>query len=66
MPRRLYTYAVLLCALSWLLVGLHVPALHDLTLAEAPRRWLPLTLLVVFLVMAIADTWALLRAPARA
>ena len=64
MPRRVYTLTVLLCALSWMLVGLHVPALHDLAPAGTPRRWLPLTLLVGFLVLAVADTWALLRAPA--
>jgi ABC-type Fe3+-siderophore transport system permease subunit len=64
MPRRVYTLAVLLCALSWLLVGLHVPALHDLSHADVPRRWLPLALLVGFFVLAVADTWALLRAPA--
>ena len=63
-PRRTYTLLVLACALSWLLVGLHVPALHDLSHSDAPRRWLPLALLGVFLVLAVADTWALLRAPA--
>ena len=64
MPRKIYTLTVLLCALSWLLVGLHASALHDLTHADAPRRWLPLALLAGFLVVALADTWALLRDPA--
>jgi hypothetical protein len=63
MPRKIYTLAVVICALSWLVVGLHITMLHDLTTANAPRHWLPLTLLATFLVLAIADTWTLLRAP---
>ena len=63
MPRKLYTLSVLLCALSWLLVGLHVPVLHELTHAESSPRWGVLALAVAFLILAVADTWALLRAP---
>ena len=61
MPRKLYTTAVLLCAMAWLLVGLQVSTLDDLAYADAPRRWLPLALLLVCLVLAVADTWVLLR-----
>ena len=60
MPRKLYTMSIVLCALSWLLVGLHVSALQTLSHPPASRRWLPLGLLAVFLVVAVADTWTLL------
>ena len=63
MPRKVYTLAVVICALSWLLVGLQIAVLHDLSRANATRHWLPLALLATFLVLAVADTWTLLRAP---
>lgn len=64
MPRKLHTLTVLACALSWLLVGLHLPVLHDLSHAGTAPRWELLALTAGFLVLAIVDTWALLRMPA--
>ncbi len=62
MRTRYYRLMVLVCAFSWFMVGLHLPALHQMT---AHGRTPPLTLLAIgslLVVMAAAGLWILLRA----
>jgi hypothetical protein len=63
MPTRYYRLAVVGCALSWFLVGLHVPALHALTHEGHSPRWLVLAITMLFGIGAVAGLWVLLRAP---
>jgi hypothetical protein len=65
MSPRYYRSTVIACALSWFLVGLHLPALHAMTHPGHSPRWsvVAATLLLAF--VAVAGLWALLRAPAR-
>lgn len=65
MPRKVYTLTVLMGAVSWLLVGLHLPVLHDFTHPESSPRWGLVALTAGLAVLALAVTWRLLRAPAR-
>ena len=64
MQLRNYRVTVVGCALSWLLVGLHLPTLHEvLDHGYSPEP----TVLVMTLLLAaagVAFVWALLRAPA--
>ncbi|HEY0970306.1 MAG TPA: hypothetical protein VGE02_04950 [Gemmatimonadales bacterium] len=62
MPRRYYTLTVLGSALSWLLVGLHLPVVHEVTHHGARPHWGVLILIAIFSVSAIRGTWILLRA----
>lgn len=65
MRARTYQLTVLGNALVWLLVGLHLPTLHELT----DHGWAaPLSVRAVTTVLALADAgllWALLRTPPR-
>ena len=63
MSRKSYTVTVLGCALSWLLVGLHAPVLHELSHAGMSPRWGLLGLTVLLAVLAVSVTWLLLRRP---
>jgi hypothetical protein len=66
MSARYYRLTVIVCALSWFLVGMHVPALHEITEhGRAPAPGLAFAL-VVLAVSALAGLWLLLRAPAAA
>ena len=61
MSARWYRPTVIACALSWFMVGLHVPALHALTHhggAVAPVVLVSTTLLAI---VGLAGLWALLR-----
>lgn len=64
MSTRQYRLTVIGSALSWLLLGLHLPTLHELTdHAAAP----PMSVLIATVVLAILSAtglWALLRVPA--
>lgn len=64
MPTPIYRLMILGCALSWLLVGLHLPAVHAMTLhGEAlPRSALAAVSLLA--VVAVGVLWTLLRGPA--
>lgn len=59
-----YRLLVVGCALSWLLVGLHAPALHQV--AHHGRALGPdlVAVLLLLAAAAVASLWALLRAPA--
>lgn len=61
MSRTTYRITVVLCALSWFLVGMHFPVVHAFTHEGAPRPWLVLGLTGVFLVMGSYGLWLLLR-----
>lgn len=65
MRTRNYRLTVIGCALSWFLVGLHLPMLHAMTHpGSAPRRDV-LAVTLVLAVAAVAGLWVLLRAPGR-
>ena len=61
MSARWYRPTVIACALSWFMVGLHMPALHELT--HHGRTPAPVVLVTTLLlaVVGIAGLWALLR-----
>jgi len=65
MPTRYYRLTVVGCALSWFLVGLHLPTLHELRHDGFAPHWTVLAMLAVLAVAAVAALWALLRAPTR-
>ena len=65
MSMRAYQLTVVGCALSWFLVGLHVPALHEITHHGRAPHWSVLTLVALFVVAALGGLAVLLRAPAR-
>lgn len=63
MSTPLYRLTVIACALTWFLVGLHSPVLHQITRhGRVPGVGL-LTVLVLLVVMASGSLWMLLRAP---
>jgi hypothetical protein len=66
MTARAYQLTVLGSVLAWFLLGLHAPALHQMT---HHGRDLPVTALGATLILAacaVAGVWRLLRAPRRA
>lgn len=60
-----YRLTVVACVLSWFLVGLHFPLLHEITHHGQTPHWSVLTIVGLLAVVAVAGLWALLRAPAR-
>ena len=64
MPTRYYRALVVWCALSWFMVGLHLPALHELTHDDHAPPLLVLAVTALFAIGAVAGLWLLLRAPA--
>ena len=60
---RYYRLTVLGCALSWFLVGLHLPALHQTTHHGRAPDWTVLAMLSFLTIVAIAGLWILLHAP---
>ena len=50
------------CVLSWFLLGLHMPALHEVVDHGHDMGLHVLTGMTVLLVLGIASTWHLLRA----
>jgi len=65
MPTRYYRLTVVGCALSWFLVGLHLPALHEMTHHGRAPQWSILAILLSLSAAAIVGLWVLLRVPAR-
>lgn len=61
MRTRAYRLTVIGCALSWFLVGLHVPALHEMTHAGHAAEWDVLVATLSLAGAALAALWALLR-----
>lgn len=66
MPVRHYRMVVVGCALSWFVLGLHLPGLHRVTHHGAAfPPWNVVVILLLLAVAAVAGLWALLRAPGR-
>ena len=65
MPTRYYRLTVVGCALSWFLVGLHVPALHQMTHHGRTPPWTVLAAVSCVALLAVAGLVVLLRAPTR-
>jgi hypothetical protein len=61
MRRTTYRATVLACALAWLLVGLHLPALHAMTHHGARASWSVVALVAALVLGALAALAALLR-----
>lgn len=61
MSTGLHRLVVIACALSWFLVGMHIPIVHEIVGHGASPRWTVLVLLTLFVVMAFASVWVLLR-----
>lgn len=59
---RFYRLIVVGCALSWLMVGLHLPVVHRITHHGHTPSWGVLGLLSLFALAAVAGLWTLLRA----
>jgi hypothetical protein len=62
---RLHRITVVGCALSWLLVGMHLPALDAMTHPGHAPHWEVVIATALLAVAAVAGLWALLRTPAR-
>lgn len=65
MLTRSYRLTVVGCALSWFLVGLHLPTLHEMTHEGRAAHWTVLAIVSFLAVVAVAALWALLRVPLR-
>jgi hypothetical protein len=63
MHTHTYRLTVIGCALAWLLVGLHLPALHAMTHAGHAPRWYVVAIVATLAGAGVAGVWALLRAP---
>ncbi len=60
---RYYRATVVLSALSWLMVGMHLPMLHDMTHEGRSTRWDVLAVTALLTVVGIVGVILLLRAP---
>lgn len=65
MSTSYYRLTVVACALSWFMVGLHVPALHRMTHHGGTPPWTVLAVMSLLAAAAGAGLWVLLRSPAR-
>lgn len=63
MAPGIYRLVVLGSALSWLLLGLHLPAVHQLTHHDATLHWSVTAAIAVLAVAGMAGVLVLLRAP---
>lgn len=63
MRQGIYRLTVIVCALSWFLVGLHLPAVHQMTHHGARPAWSVIAVVALLAIMAVAGIWRLLRAP---
>lgn len=63
MHTRTYRLTVVGCAVSWLLVGMHLPALHQMTHHGATPPWSVVGAMLLLAAAAVAGLWTLLRAP---
>ena len=63
MPIGRYRLTVLGCALSWLLVGMHLPMLRHMMEDRHSHDWLVLAMTALLVVVGVAGVWMLLRSP---
>jgi hypothetical protein len=64
MALRTYRFVVIGSVLSSFLVGLHVPALHDMLEHSATPRWEVLIATLLLATSTVGGAWILLRTPA--
>jgi hypothetical protein len=65
MTTRTYRLTVVASALTWLLIGLHIPGLHEMMdHGRAPQSKV-LIAVAILAAAAVAGLWALLRHPDR-
>ena len=65
MTTRYYRLAVVACAVLWLMLGLHLPVLHQIAYHGRMPSPTVLVALTLNAVLALAGLWILLRAPTR-
>jgi hypothetical protein len=63
MSARQYRLTLIVCATSWLMLGLHLPAVHQMTHHGRSLPPIVLLLIVLFALIGIAGLWALWRSP---
>lgn len=63
MSTRAYRLLVLGCMLSWFLLGMHTPILHEITEHGRVPRPSVLVAVAAIAMAALAALWRLLRAP---
>lgn len=61
MSRGYYRVTVVVCALSWFLVGLHLPALHQITHHGRAPQWSVIAIVALLAAVAVAGLAVLLR-----
>jgi type III secretory pathway component EscU len=62
---RFYRSILLISTVVWFLIGLHTPALHQVTHHGTGLPMTVLAAIVTLIVVGIVCLWALLRAPTR-
>jgi len=60
---RFYRTTLLVSIVAWFMIGLHVPALHQITGHGATPSPTVLVAIAILTVVAILGVWRLLRAP---
>jgi uncharacterized membrane protein YuzA (DUF378 family) len=65
MSTRSYRLVVVVCALSWFLLGLHFPIVHEITRHGRVPETSVLVAVSLVAACAVAMLWILLRAPRR-
>jgi hypothetical protein len=65
MSTRSYRLVVVGCLLSWFLLGLHAPLVHEFAAHGHVPRPSVLTAVALLTVAALAGAWVLLRTPRR-
>lgn len=58
-----YRLLVVACAVAWFLLGMHMPAVHNLTSHGEEMPVLVLGVIVMIAAVALASLWRLLRTP---
>ncbi len=58
---RFYRSIVVGCALSWFLVGLYLPAVHQITHHDRAPSWPVVIAMSILAVAAVGGLWVLLR-----
>jgi hypothetical protein len=63
---RFYRLTLLVSTVAWFMIGLHVPALHQITHHGAAPSVSVLVAMAVLAGVAVLGLWVLLRAPVQA
>lgn len=62
---RFYRTTLLVSTIAWFMIGLHVPALHQVTHHDSAMPTAVLAAIATLIVVGLLSLWALLRAPKR-